>query len=150
MRCSIVALGFVIALSVNACSKKQEKEDGKEKDKVEYTLGILYQEEITRLKKGMMDYQKMTDSSYTEQDVNQVSVILNEYIEQMEHSTSKEEGLAIVHATVEKFNALNEKCGLELISTLERDVIATIIIRVNHKKGYGESDEDITEEWRDW
>lgn len=151
-RYSVVIVGFVIAFLIfaSACNKKQEKIDYKANENVEYEFGIPYQKEITNLIKRMLAYQKMADGPYSEEDVNQVGVILDEYFEQMEKSTSKEKGLLIVQTTVEKFNALNQKCDLELISTSERDIIATILIRVNCEKGYGKCDEDITEEWRDW
>ncbi|WP_167356145.1 hypothetical protein [Chryseobacterium jejuense] len=58
--------------------------------------------------------------------------------------------MEIVKSTVLKLNNLNEKCDYSLIETNEREQIAEIIILAGYEMGYNASDEDGTEEWREW
>lgn len=76
--------------------------------------------------------------------------ILLEYIQSIDKTTDKTEGLKIVESTVLRLNELNEKCDFQLIETGEREQIAEIIIAIGNKKGYNSLNEDITEEWREW
>lgn len=98
----------------------------------------------------MISYMETAGPDYTEQDVDKCVEILNEYIEKMVKTKSKQDGLNIVKSTVLELNKLNKKCGEQLIETGEREQIAEIIILTGHKKGYNSIDEDITEEWREW
>lgn len=105
---------------------------------------------ISLLQKSMLEYMETANPSYTKKDVEQCVNILNEYTIAISNSTSKDEGMKIVKNTVESLNKLNEKCDFELIETSEREQIAEIIISESSKKGYNQSDEDITEDWREW
>jgi hypothetical protein len=105
---------------------------------------------IHDLKTTMMDYMKLSNPSYTGEDVDACANILTQYVKELGQTHSKEEGLLVVKSAVFKLNKLNEKCGSELIETGEREVIAEIIIAASHEKGYNAADEDITEAWREW
>lgn len=105
---------------------------------------------IFLLQKSMLEYMEAAHPSYTKTDVEQCVKILNEYTIAISNATSKDEGMKIVKNTVESLNKLNEKCDFELIETSEREQIAEIIISESSKKGYNQSDEDITEDWREW
>jgi len=98
----------------------------------------------------MTEYMETTQPSYSKKDIEECGKILTEYLSAISESQSKDEGMKIVQNTVEKLNALNEKCDFELIETSEREQIAEIIILAGSKKGYNTPEEDITEDWREW
>ncbi len=107
-------------------------------------------DQMNDLKNTMIEYRNAAQPSYTEGDINACLDILNQYRIQMVKSNSKEEGMKAVKTAVLKLNELNEKCGLELIETEERERIAEIIITAGSQKGYNTIREDITEPWREW
>jgi len=116
-------------------------------NKAEYKKQI---QQIETLKKSMTEYINSAHPSYTEKDVEQCENILTEYIQSINKTSNKEEGLQVVKMTVIKLNELNEKCDFQLIETGEREQIAEIIISTGSLKGYNSLNEDITEEWREW
>ena len=59
-------------------------------------------------------------------------------------------GLILVGAGDLALNALNEDCGGNLIETGEREALCDLIERAAREAGLPESDEDITEAWREW
>ncbi|MEM6805372.1 MAG: hypothetical protein AAF696_28500 [Bacteroidota bacterium] len=105
---------------------------------------------LPRLKEGMIDFIVPGDTGYTEKEVDTCLQMLAVYLQAMEASSSKEEGMKIVEQTVLALNDLNEKCEHELIETEQREDIAEIIILAGSLKGYNDVDDDITEDWRDW
>jgi hypothetical protein len=105
---------------------------------------------IDDLKNSMIDYMKTSNASYTEKDVNECVNILTEYLDRVEKTNSREDGMLIVKSTILKLNKLNENCNLRLIETGEREKIAEIIILAGNEKGYNSTNDDITEEWREW
>lgn len=56
----------------------------------------------------------------------------------------------VVATTIKKLNALNERCGDELIETGERELLCEFIIRAGALLGYNDEEEDITRQWREW
>lgn len=88
--------------------------------------------------------------SYSQKDIDECISILSEYTTNILKTHSREEAMLIVKSTVLKLNALNEKCDLSLIETIEREQITEIIILASHKMKYNSLNEDITEEWREW
>ncbi len=107
-------------------------------------------EEIEILKKLMTEYMNLAEPSYTEEDIERCELILTEFIQNIDKTTTKEDGLKIVQSTILQLNELNEKCDFDLIETNEREQIAEIIIGAGNRKGYNALNEDITEEWREW
>lgn len=109
-----------------------------------------YKTNIERLKSSMLSYMEIAGNPYSKDDIEETANILIQYLNQIEKSNSKEEGMKIVKNTVEKLNKLNEKCNSQLIETDEREQIAEIIILASSDKGYNKYEDDITEEWREW
>lgn len=105
---------------------------------------------ILDLNANMTAYLKEFDPSYTQQDIDECISTLTGYTTQISATQSKSEGMEIVKSTVLTLNDLNEKCDYSLIETDEREKIAEIIIIGGSEMGYNASDEDITEEWREW
>lgn len=105
---------------------------------------------IIDLKKSMEDYMAVSKPSYSQKDIDECISILSEYTTNILKTHSREEAMLIVKSTVLKLNALNEKCDLSLIETIEREQITEIIILASHKMKYNSLNEDITEEWREW
>ena len=98
----------------------------------------------------MIEYMKSARPLHTEKDIKKCESILIDFIQKIDKTNSKEEGLAVVKTAVKKLNELNEKNDFQLIETDEREKIAKIIISMGNKKGYNALDEDITEKWREW
>lgn len=101
-----------------------------------------------RLKSTMLDY--MPDASYEEGQVQKCMQIIDDFLEKMESSESKSDGMKTVEHTVLALNQLNEDCEGELIETDQREELAEIIILAGHLKGYNDQNDDITEDWREW
>jgi hypothetical protein len=104
---------------------------------------------IEGLEEGMIDYIS-EDTSYTKKDVAKCMQILNQYLESIAVTKTKDEGMAVVEKTVLELNELNEACEHELIETGQREDICEIIIIAGNLLGYNDMDDDITEEWREW
>ncbi|WP_410880444.1 hypothetical protein [Myroides sp. DW712] len=131
------------------CQQKKEPSVVMNKEmKPQHDLAVFYRKEIEQLKGQMIEYRRWANNPYPESVVNQVEEILNDYFENIEHSTSKTEGVEIIKATVEQLNVLNEEW--DLISTDGREVILDIILEVSEAKEYTKKGEDITEAWRMW
>ncbi len=105
---------------------------------------------IEILKKSMTEYMDFSDPSYTENDIEKCESILTDFIQNIDKTSNREEGLKIIQLTVFQFNELNKKCDFALIETNEREQIAEIIIEAGYLKRYNSLTEDVTEEWREW
>ncbi len=144
---------FLLALfSISCSSKAQEKETATNtttEPKIMFE-NLTLEQRIEELKKAMIEYMKFAKPSYTEKEINECTKILTQYISDISKTNSKDEAMSIVKSTVLQLNELNEKTGLELIETEERERIADIIIAATHAKGYNAIEEDVTEEWREW
>lgn len=134
-----------------SCTSNSNGKNNKQKseimNKAEYGKQI---QQIETLKQSMTEYMKSAHPSYTAKDIEQCENILIEYLNLIDKTSNKEEGLQIVKMAVIKLNELNEKCDFQLIETGEREQIAEIIISTGNIKGYNSPNEDITEEWREW
>lgn len=102
------------------------------------------------LKTGMIEYIEPGETEYTESDVEKCMTLINNFLDELSKSESKENGMISVKNVVLGLNDLNEKCEHELIETDQREQIADIIILAGHLKGYNDRNEDITEDWREW
>ncbi|MEN9640767.1 MAG: hypothetical protein RLZZ262_2636 [Bacteroidota bacterium] len=144
MKIKVLLLLTLLISSTISCSQNSKEKPNLPKEYQDLLL------KVEALKTSMISYMETAGPDYTEQDVDKCVEILNEYIEKMVKTKSKQDGLNIVKSTVLELNKLNKKCGEQLIETGEREQIAEIIILTGHKKGYNSIDEDITEEWREW
>ena len=78
------------------------------------------------------------------------SEILLEFIDALSRADeNKEIIMGQVKETVLALNVLNEKCEYELIETDQREDICKFIITAVNVAGL-KTDEDVTEEWREW
>ena len=102
------------------------------------------------LRIGMIEYIEPEETEYTESDIEKCMTLINNFLDEISESDSKENGMISVKNVVLGLNDLNEKCEYELIETDQREQIADIIILAGHLKGYNDRNEDITEDWREW
>jgi hypothetical protein len=106
---------------------------------------------LDRLKDGMLSFiEDEEDAPYTTTEVNKCMGLISAFLDDLQKTSSKAEGMKIVEKTVLSLNELNEQCHSALIETDQREDICEIIIIAGNKKGYNELSEDITEEWREW
>ena len=92
------------------------------------------------------------DAGYTEVEINQCVAILDEFLAALGHAKQPENTAAIMAATKQAvlgLNALNDACDGSLIETDQREQICAIMALAAQHAGL-ETDEDITEEWREW
>lgn len=105
---------------------------------------------IENLKIEMIEYIEFGQPEYTISDVEKCMKLIDNFLDEISQSDSKENGMISVKNVVLALNDLNQKCEYELIETYQREQIADIIILAGHLKGYNGRDEDITEDWREW
>ena len=91
------------------------------------------------------------DCGYTKRDVNACSEIVDTYIQSVvnEETLNKAVIMDAIQNTVERLNALNESCDGCLIETDQREDLCELILVAAKKAGL-ETDDDVTEEWREW
>lgn len=102
------------------------------------------------LQREMIDFIELGEADYTIADVNKCLSLLDNFLEEISKTDSRETGILAVKKTVLAINNLNENCEYELVETEQREKIADIIILAGHLKGYNHINEDTTEEWREW
>lgn len=106
----------------------------------------------TRLLDSMHCYaDAVVDCGYTDEDVDCCASILDNYLASVNSGSAITE-LEIreaVKKAVLDLNALNSRCGGNLIETDQREAICEIILASAQNAGIGTND-DITEEWREW
>ncbi len=111
-----------------------------------------------KLISGMLNYMKPEDEdddfecSYTEEDVQKCDKILSEYTDELKKLDPPGDEKAImrvVKRVVLALNKLNEKADFEMIETDQREQLYEYISTAAQASGL-KSDDDITEEWRDW
>jgi len=91
------------------------------------------------------------DELFTEDAITESERVLDEFIDGLISlgDTGNEEGIMkLAEKAVTEFNALNEKYDY-YIETLEREDLCDFIMEAAQIAGL-ETDEDITEEWREW
>ena len=109
-----------------------------------------------RLLEGMREYLEPLDDedegpSYTLEDVEACRVILDDFRLAMSGVPRGDDAaiLATVRRVVERLNELNVNAGEELIETDQREDLCALILAAARQAGL-ETDEDVTEEWREW
>ena len=90
------------------------------------------------------------EAGYTQDDINRCAAIVDHYL----LSLSKTKGdadaiMEVVKDTVLELNTLNDNCDGSLIETDQRETLCELIITAAQDAGL-DTDEDITEEWREW
>ena len=109
-------------------------------------------EELKNNKPTAAWQQRMEDDEiFTVENIKATDEILDTYINRLEGSVDKmsEQGiLEYVQEIVIGLNELNEQFDY-FIETLEREELCEFIIKAANAAGL-ETEEDITEEWREW
>ena len=110
-----------------------------------------------RLINGMMKYMDGDpefpndefDCGYTQKDISKCASIIDAYLNDANASSSDSDILLSVKNVVIQLNELNAKCGHGLIETDQREDLCEIILAFAQKNGLSTND-DVTEEWRQW
>ena len=144
---AIISLSVLLLSCTSDPKRKENQRISEIMNNTEYKNQI---QEIELLEKSMTEYMDFAEPSYTEKDIEKCKSILIEFIQNIDKTSTREEGLKIVQSTILELNELNKKCDFDLIETNEREQIAGIIIGAGNQKGYNALSEDITEEWREW
>lgn len=90
------------------------------------------------------------DDQFTEENIAATETVLRDYMDGLSNLQEPSQNKIIkkVKETVLRLNALNEKYDF-FIETLEREELHDFIMEKAQQAGL-ETDEDITEEWREW
>ncbi|MFD1864526.1 hypothetical protein [Planococcus chinensis] len=90
------------------------------------------------------------DDQFTEENILATETVLQDYRVVLSNlnNPSEKEIIKKVKKTVLRLNALNEKYDF-FIETLEREELYDFIMEEAQQAGL-ETEEDITEEWREW
>ncbi|HWO95634.1 MAG TPA: hypothetical protein VNM45_04730 [Bacillus sp. (in: firmicutes)] len=110
-------------------------------------------EELTKNKPTVEWKQRMDedDDPFTDENINETNMVLDSYINDLKKLGDKpteENILECVKEVVIRLNELNDKYDY-FIETMEREELYEFITEAAHIAGL-ESEEDITEEWREW
>lgn len=88
---------------------------------------------------------------YTQKDIDKCGKILDKFIDDLIKSNKDEKTITkSVKEVILKLNKLNEKCERELIETDQRGYLCQFIEDASVIAGLPKSENDITEEWREW
>ncbi|MGG1679670.1 hypothetical protein ACIFOT_28715 [Neobacillus sp. NRS-1170] len=109
-------------------------------------------EELTKNKPTLEWKQRMEDDDlFTDENINATNEVLHSYInslKELRDNPTEEEVLECVKNVVISLNELNENYDY-FIETMEREELYEFITEAARIAGF-ESEEDITEEWREW
>lgn len=100
---------------------------------------------------GNDDFGSEFDCGYTQQHIVQCVGIVDQYVESL-NSLNEPDDDVLRHAiekVVRELNDLNDRAGGCLIETDQREDLCQIILVVAKQAGM-KTDEDVTEEWREW
>lgn len=81
--------------------------------------------------------------------VDECEKLLTEFLERLDRSEDRSTAFDAVEWLVKKLNDLNEQYDFLLIETDERESLCEYIFGALDEMGI-ETDEDITEKWREW
>ncbi|WP_285398289.1 hypothetical protein [Lysinibacillus sp. fls2-241-R2A-57] len=110
-------------------------------------------EELTKNKPTVEWKQRMDegDDIFTDENINATNEVLDTYINSLKelgNNLTEEEILECVEKVVISLNELNDNYDY-FIETMEREELYEFIIEAASIAGL-ESEDDITEEWREW
>lgn len=92
------------------------------------------------------------EAAYTHQHIERCNAILDAFLTGLDApggSRNHEGIMDLVKKAVIALNELNDECGGRLIETDQREHLCDIIICAAHQAGLV-TEEDITEQWRQW
>jgi hypothetical protein len=91
------------------------------------------------------------DCGYTQQHIDRCAVIIDQYLAAVESARplTDEQIRAAVKQAVLDLNDLNDECDGALIETDQREDLCQLFLVAARQAGL-DTDQDITEEWRDW
>ena len=98
------------------------------------------------------DFEEDEDPGYTEEAIGECRRLLEDYgkaLAELE-DPSEEEILSQVEQVVLALNDLNEETDYAMIETDEREAICALIQGAALDTGLPETDDDVTEPWREW
>ncbi len=112
-----------------------------------------------RLLQGMIEFMEPDegepdpdyDCGYTQADIDTCCKIIDAYVQSVqdiEHS-NQATILDAIQTTVSSLNELNDTCDGCLIETDQREDLCELILTSAKNAGL-ETDDDVTEQWRDW
>lgn len=113
---------------------------------------------LERLADGMISYMHRDsanpafDAGYTQAHIDQCRLILDAFLIslfQVREANPRATILNIVKCAILKLNSLNAQCNGRLIETDQRELLCDIILHAASDAGL-KTDDDITEEWREW
>jgi hypothetical protein len=97
-------------------------------------------------------YDPTFDAGYTQKHIDSCAKIIDEFfasLEGMGERKNEETITAIVKSVVVKLNKLNAKSEGNLLETDQREDLCDLVLCAAKQAGL-ESNEDVTEEWREW
>lgn len=142
-------------LVLGACNENKKTAESEEapKQEVNNLEDIMTFEELTKNKPTLEWKQRMDedDDLFTEENINATNEVLDSYInslKELKDNPTEEEVLECVKKVVISLNELNENYDY-FIETIEREELYEFITEAARIAGF-ESEEDITEDWREW
>jgi hypothetical protein len=142
-------------LVLGACNENKKTAEGEEapKQEVNNLEDIMTFEELTKNKPTLEWKQRMDedDDLFTEENINATNEVLDSYLnslKELKDNPTEEEVLECVKKVVISLNELNENYDY-FIETIEREELYEFITEAARIAGF-ESEEDITEDWREW
>ena len=113
----------------------------------------------SRLLTGMIDFmapdedapESTDDCGYSLADVDRCAGIVDAYLRTLSEYSNADQSkiLQLVQHTVEQLNTLNDSCDGCLIETDQREDLCALVLAAAKDAGL-ESDDDVTEQWREW
>lgn len=97
------------------------------------------------------EYDPDFDAGYTQEHIDECGAILSGFLASVQGHSGAEPSVIMndVKMVVLALNALNEKCDCPIIETDQREDICALIDNAVKEAGLA-SEDDVTEEWREW
>jgi hypothetical protein len=105
---------------------------------------------------GMRSYkedlaQDGADAGYGDGEIDECERIIDRFLDAMIAAQSdRATARAAIKQAVLALNALNARCGYNLIETDQRDGLCELILGAAAQAGAVQREEDVTEQWREW
>jgi hypothetical protein len=104
-------------------------------------------ENMTSFMRG--DGDDSSDAPYSQEHIERCQSIIDTYLAKVPPGSPAPTIRDAVKTAILDLNALNEDCECNLIETGEREDLCQLILVAARRAGL-DTDDDITEEWRDW
>jgi hypothetical protein len=105
---------------------------------------------------GMRSYredlaQDGADAGYSDGEIDECERIIDRFLDAIVAAQGdRVAGRAAIKQAVLALNALNARCGYNLIETDQREGLCELILGAAAQAGAVQGEEDITEQWREW